>query len=128
HRRHHGIRRAAGQHHMLAVDGAGVGDLTGHLTHDRGIDAELDQAVAGQVDAELAIAGHRDLTDIGDHVTAVVHVGCNQVNEAVPAERDGAFVLDRGRAGTVLQEVQVAVHEVVVGDVEGGGQQTGNVN
>ena len=127
---HHGAGFTAGEQHMAGLDFTvrTVLDAARGAGQIRVGDREGDQAVAGQVDVVGAVVGQRHAAHVGDDVAGVFHVRGNQIDEAAVAHLDLALVGNRGVVHQLAAEIELAVHEILVGDVEGGGQQTGHIH
>ncbi|MCY1276614.1 hypothetical protein D9M70_252800 [compost metagenome] len=134
HRGHQVLGGVALQQDVLRLDLAAVVDadlgIAGGRAQLIGGHVEVDQAAALQVDVEAVAGGHGDAADVGDDHAGVVDLRRDEIDEAAVADLDLALVADRGQflALHLAERQAVAAHEAGGIDVQGGGQQAGDVD
>ena len=88
-----------------------------------GIEDQVDQPVAGQVEHKSVAAGQGHLAQGGADEAAVRHLAPDQRGDAAVGDAQGAALVDAGTGLAGLVKAKVAGHEIGIADVGGAGQQ-----
>ena len=124
HRLNQAVRCLGGHQHGAAV-GADELLVFGQGVDRALIDLQVDEAVAGEVQRDVAAGGEADVAELGDQRALVAHLAAEQGDVAVIGGGDIALVDEAaGGAG----EAVVAAHEIGVGEVQGGGDQAADID